>query len=110
MTTLCIAMFLFSYVNASMFWHGHTTQGIWFFHSHIADKAHRTDHTDGGHNAAQFLLVELANQVSYTESSVPVFDLEPVLAGGTFFETRLVAPVNNGHTYSHSLRGPPALV
>ena len=110
MTTLCIAMFRFSYVNASMFWHGHTTQGIWFFHSHIADKAHRTDHTDGGHNAAQFLLVELANQVSYTESSVPVFDLEPVLAGGTFFETRLVAPVNNGHTYSHSLRGPPALV
>lgn len=107
---LCIGMFLFSYVNASMFWHGHHAQGNWFFHSHIADKAHRTAHTDGGHTAAQFLLLETLNQVSYTEAAVPAFDLEPLLAPAAVILTLPAAYESRVPAFHFSLRGPPALV
>ena len=46
---VCIAMFLFSYVNSSMFWHGHNVRGSCFYHSHISGLTHRTANTDGGH-------------------------------------------------------------
>ena len=110
MTMLCIGMFLFSYVNATMFWHGHNVQGVWFYHSHIADRAHRTGQTDGGHTTAQLILIETVHQAAYTEAAVPEIAIEPVRPA----ETRTIetpSVVQDGRTLviNFSLRGPPVL-
>ena len=62
MATLCIAIFLFSYVNATMFWHGHSGSGYWVFHSHIASAAHRTAPSENPHNSAELQLIQISNQ------------------------------------------------
>ena len=110
MTMLCIAMFLFSYVNSSMFWHGHSSRGYWSFHSHIADKAHRTGHGDGGHSANQFLLIEALNNVSFTEAAVPSFDLEPFRTFSACIFTQQKTLPSNCVVSLVTLRGPPELV
>lgn len=108
---LCIAMFLFSYVNSTMFWHGHNVQGVWFYHSHISGKAHRTGQTDGGHTTAQLILIQTVNEVSVTESVVPVFEMEPVLPAETRTIVTLPAACEGGSVaFLFSRRGPPALV
>lgn len=111
MTMICIAMFLFSYVNSSMFWHAHHVQGIWFYHSHISDHAHRTDHTDGGHTTAQLIVLETVNQATYTETALPDFDLEPYHPA----EVRMIVTPPAAHeirslAFQFSRRGPPVLV
>lgn len=110
MTMLCIAIFLFSYVNSAMFWHGHNVQGFLFYHSHISDKAHRSGQTDGGHTAAQLLLIEASNQASYTDDAVQVFCIEPQCPMVALIMV-LPAEYDSQATALHfSLRGPPVLV
>ena len=98
MTTICIAIFLFCYVNATMFWHGHSFQGGWFFHSHIAGWAHRTAHDSGDHTAAQFQLLAEVNQLACTESAVTSYSL-----------TRPDSVISDRTVSAVSLRGPPEL-
>lgn len=107
---VCIVMFLFSYVNSSMFWHGHNVRGSWFFHSHISSLAHRTANTDGGHTAAEFVLLEMTNQASFTEMAVPDLVLEPLRTVEALIVTPPVAHESHGPALHSSLRGPPVLV
>ena len=107
---VCIVMFLFSYVNNSMFWHGHSAQGFWSFHSHLADKAHRTSHTDGSHTAGAFVLLAAANQASCTDAAVPAFDLDPLRKPESRMEALPVAQEQRGVVFRFTLRGPPVLV
>ena len=110
LTMLCIAVFLFSYVNATMFWHGHNVSGYWFFHSHIASAFHRSAPTENSHTSAELLLIQALNQASYTEEAVFSCDLEPFRV---IIETILTEPgPSSGVLFSDhvSLRGPPALV
>ena len=108
---LCIAMFLFSYVNSTMFWHGHNVQGVWFYHSHISGRAHRTGQTDGGHTTAQLILTQTVNEASVTESVVPVFETVPVSMAEVRTIVTLPAACESGCvTFHFSRRGPPALV
>ena len=110
MTMLCIAVFLFSYVNATMFWHGHSGAGYWVFHSHIASAAHRTSSTENPHNTAELLLIQTMNQTSFTEDVILSCDLEPLRV---IVETVQTEPISCAGIlpYDHVvLRGPPALV
>lgn len=110
MTMLCIAVFLFSYVNATMFWHGHGSAGYRVFHSHIATAAHRAAASQIPHNAAELQLIEAANQASFTDDVMPVCELEPfrTVTGTVLTQPASVAGIR---LYDLSLlRGPPALV
>ena len=110
MTMLCIAVFLFSYVNATMFWHGHSRAGYWVFHSHIASASHRAAPSENPHNAAELLLIEAANQASFTDEVMPACDLEPLR---TVLGTVQTQPESGTGICLHDLsllRGPPALV
>lgn len=110
MTMLCIAVFLFSYVNATMFWHGHSRAGYWVFHSHIASASHRAAPSENPHNAAELLLIEAANQISCTDEVMPACDLEPLR---TVLGTVQTQPESGTGICLHDLsllRGPPALV
>lgn len=110
MTMLCIAIFLFSYVNATMFWHGHCVQGRWFYHSHICGAEHRSAQSDGGHTYGQFLQLAEASLLSFTDAAVPTLEttiLRPVIV-------LLQAPPSQERPDPGipvtALRGPPALV
>ena len=110
MTMLCIAMFLFSYVNATMFWHGHDVSGNWIYHSHVSTKAHRSAPEDNTHTATQLLLIQSADEVSCTENAIAFFETDPMrpLAGILF---QLPQALSGSSSYAAaSLRGPPALV
>lgn len=110
MATLSIAIFLFSYVNATMFWHGHGSAGYRVFHSHIATAAHRAAASQIPHNAAELQLIEAANQASFTDDVMPVCELEPfrTVTGTVLTQPASVAGIR---LYDLSLlRGPPALV
>lgn len=110
MTTFCIAIFLFCYVNATMFWHGHSVQGNWLFHSHLADWAHRTAHSDGDHTAAQFqLLVELS-LFACTGSAVPSFGQDVFRQEEPVTPSRPDSFASECSVCAVSLRGPPELV
>lgn len=109
MTTICIAIFLFCYVNATMFWHGHSFQGGWFFHSHIAGWAHRTAHDSGDHTAAQFQLLAEVNQLACTDSAVTSYS-QDVFRWEVYASLTRPDSVIAGRTVSAvSLRGPPEL-
>ncbi len=110
MSSLCIALFLFSYVNATMFWHGHSSPGCWVFHSHIAGATHRSAPVENPHNAAELLLIQAVNQVSFTEDVIPSCDLIPIWV---VLDTVQSEPVSFDEILSSGptvLRGPPALV
>ena len=110
MATLCIAIFLFSYVNATMFWHGHSVSGYWFFHSHIAGPSHRTVPFENAHTSAELLLIQTLNLASFTEDVIPACDTAPFLVT---VETVMTAPESVSFVLPDSpviLRGPPALV
>ena len=110
MTMLCIAVFLFSYVNATMFWHGHSGAGYWVFHSHIASATHRTSPAENPHNTAELLLIQTMNQTSFTEDEILSCDLEPLRV---IVETVQTEPISCAGILPYDrvvLRGPPALV
>ena len=110
MTMFCIAVFLFSYVNSSMFWHGHNVSGSWIVHSHISGKAHRSAPAENSHTTAEYQLIESLNQTSVTEDVIASYDLAPscrlVFTVLVLPELAALAP-EAAHI---SLRGPPALV
>ena len=107
---LCIAIFLFSYVNATMFWHGHSGSGYWIFHSHIANTAHRTTPAENPHNTAELLLIQAMNQASLTEDVIPVCGLEPLRILEETLSTEPASLVVFRSPGTLVLRGPPALV
>ena len=110
MAVLCIAMFLFSYVNSSMFWHYHYVKNNFFFHSHMCGSNHRTSHTDGGHTATQLILLETVSYTTLTDAAVVHFDIEPF----RLEEVRTVTPSDAFESiclaFYFSRRGPPVLV
>ncbi len=110
MTMLCIAIFLFSYVNATMFWHGHSGSGYWVFHSHIASAAHRTAPSENPHNSAELQLIQISNQASYTEEVIACCDLEPVRMLMETVQTEPTVFAGIQSSVHIVLRGPPALV
>ena len=109
-TLLCIAMFLFSYVNSTLFWHGHNVQGIRFYHSHVSGPSHRTGNTDGGHTAAQLILIQTVNQASFTEDAVQSIDLRPFRPAEGVVTTPAFSQESVSSVPCLSLRGPPVLV
>lgn len=110
MSSLCIALFLFSCVNATMFWHGHSTAGYWVFHSHIADSAHRSAPLEDSHNTAELLLIQAVNQASFTEDVIPACDLEPLREIVEIVATQPTSFSAFLSSETPALRGPPALV
>ena len=107
---LCIAVFLFSYVNATMFWHGHSGAGYWIFHSHIAATSHRTAPAENPHNAAELQLIATADQAAFTDDVMPVCETEPFRI---LTETVRTEPASRTGICLYELsrlRGPPALV
>ena len=107
---LCIAVFLFSYVNATMFWHGHSGSGYWIFHSHIANAAHRTTPAENPHNATELLQIQAVNQASFTEDVILDCGLEPLCMLEETVSTEPVSFVVFLSPGTLVLRGPPALV
>ena len=110
MTVLCMVIFLFSYVNATMFWHGHSGSGYWVFHSHISGSSHRSAPVEAAHTSAELLLIQAVDQSSFTEDVIPVCDLAPQ---GMMMETVQTEPASTSGISSFwhiVLRGPPALV
>ncbi|MCR5709857.1 MAG: hypothetical protein K6G79_05190 [Bacteroidales bacterium] len=110
MTMLSIVIFLFSYVNATMFWHGHNATGYWVFHSHIAGASHRSAPAESAHTSAELLLVQAVDQNSVTQDVLFSCDLRPQVA---LLETVWTEPASLSGTIlyiSALLRGPPALV
>jgi len=110
MATLCIGIFLFSYVNATMFWHGHSSSGYWYFHSHISGAAHRSAPADTAHTTAELLLIQTLNLTSFTDDVIPACDLVPFRQLSETVLTTWISYsgiVEDGHVV---LRGPPALV
>ena len=53
MTVSFIVIFLFNYVNSTMFWHGHVVGEYWIIHSHIYGNAHQTGRAPCGHTSAE---------------------------------------------------------
>ena len=110
MATLCVAIFLFSYVDATMFWHGHSASGSWVFHSHIAGPSHRNVPFEKAHTSAEMLLIQALNLASFTEDVIPACDTAPFRVT---VETVLTVPESASFVLSDGpviLRGPPVLV
>ena len=110
MTVLCMAIFLFSYVNATMFWHGHSGSGYWVFHSHIAGPSHRSAPVETAHTASEWLLIQLVDQSSFTDDVIPVCDVAPKDLRVETVLTELAFHAGIPAFSRVSLRGPPALV
>lgn len=110
MTLLCIAIFLFSYVNSTMFWHGHTVAGNWIVHSHIASKEHRSNQDGTTHTAAQLLLVQTVNQTSFTEDAIVSYEMEPFRKAVEASVPEPICPISLIDAPHATLRGPPSLV
>lgn len=110
MTMLCIAIFLLSYINATMFMHCHNVHGTWVYHSHISDTAHRTSHSDGGHTAASLQLIADAGQLNLTDSVVPDFITDVFQSLTTILPSEPVFSCFDSQLSQISLRGPPSLV
>ncbi|MBR0255620.1 MAG: hypothetical protein IJQ69_06860 [Bacteroidales bacterium] len=109
MMMLCIFVFLFGYVNSSMFLHSHRVHGTVVLHSHISGKAHRSDHSAGGHTAAQFLLLNIVNHAAYTEEAFEVFELEPFCPLEAVMAVLPASAVTVAEWLHPSLRAPPVL-
>ena len=110
LSMLCIAFFLFSYVNATMFWHGHVIYGHWIYHSHISSAAHRSAPDENPHTPAELQLIQVTDMVSCTDEVIPSFHLEPDFQ---IIETICAEPVQLTVIRSYdfiSRRGPPELV
>jgi len=110
MSMLCIVVFLFSYVNITMFWHGHSGSGYRIFHSHVAGAAHRAAPVEKAHTPEEWLLIQSLDLVSLTDDVLPVIELAP-------FRLRLETLRTEAESFSGfqglgavALRGPPALV
>lgn len=109
LTVAFIAIMLFNYANASLFWHCHKIGDISVVHSHIHGKSHGTGNSTGGHTAGQLQIIDVICHAAYTADAVPEIHLERqdvlccILAAPAVPEER--------HTFaaSFSLRGPPAL-
>ncbi len=110
MTVLCMVIFLFSYVNSTMFWHGHSGSGYWIFHSHISGSSHRSAPVEAAHTSTELLLIQAVDQSSLTDDVFPVCDLTPQ---DMMMETVQTEPASTSGISSFwhiVLRGPPALV
>ena len=78
MASLCVVIFLFSYANATMFWHGHMiTVHYWIYHSHIAGKAHRSAPLDKAHTSAELQLIQTVDQISVTDDVISDCEVVP---------------------------------
>jgi len=105
----CIAVFLFSYANATMFWHGHYIHGHLVLHSHISSAEHRSTPEDNPHDLAGLQLIQTVDSSPCTDEIIPSFDLEEVL---TIVEPLLPEPEHLYAIRSYdyiSRRGPPEL-
>lgn len=111
MTVFFIIVFLFSYVNSTMFFHSHSFGRNTVVHSHISTKAHRSDNGRAEkHSTAQVLHISEANHVSYTDASIQHFNLQPegqsvIRVVGTTTSVSL-----STFEIQHGLRAPPVLV
>lgn len=110
LTMCCIAAFLFSYVNSTMFWHGHTVSGNWLLHSHLASKEHRSAPASNPHTDAQLILIQALNESSCTEDAVASYDLEPLRPLVAVQATEPQSSPSLCAASRIALRGPPALV
>jgi hypothetical protein len=110
LTMVFIAIMLFNYANATMFWHCHRIGSSSVVHSHIYWKTHTTGDSCGGHTQEQLQIIDIICHAVYTADIIPEihldrFDvLEYVFQEGTIPE---ICPV---HSDILSLRGPPQLV
>lgn len=106
----CIAAFLFSYVNSTFFWHGHTVSGSRLFHSHLSSKEHRSAPATNPHTDAQLVLIQMLNASSCTEEAVAAYDLEPLRPLVAVQPVASQSSGSLGAALHLVLRGPPALV
>lgn len=111
LASLCVVIFLFSYANATMFWHGHMiTVHYWIYHSHIAGKAHRSAPLDKAHTSAELQLIQTVDQISISDDVISDCEVVPYR---NVVEAVISIPeyTCDTHIYEHIvLRGPPSLV
>ncbi len=109
MTVSFIAIFLFNYVNSTMFWHSHMVGEYLIIHSHIYGDAHQTGRAPCGHTSAELLLLSIVNQTVSLEKVVSAIDLQPLRQMVTVVLDLLSVPVQSIDVPHVSLRGPPVL-
>lgn len=109
MMMLCISVFLFGYANSNLFLHIHRVNGSVLVHSHFSGKDHRTDHSSGGHTAAQLQLLDMVNHAVYTDEAFEVFDLRPFCPPETVMAVPAGFAVAVAEWIHPSFRAPPVL-
>lgn len=105
-----VAIMLFNYANATLFWHCHKIGNCSVTHSHIYWKTHGTGESSGGHTPGELQIIDVICHAVYTADIIPEIYLERV----DVLEWVLASPVlpEEGYVFSEilSLRGPPRLV
>ena len=109
MTVSFIAIFLFNYVNSTMFWHGHLVGESLIVHSHIYGKTHQTGSAACGHTSAEILLLSIVNQTVPLEKAVPAIHFQPLRPLVALFLDTPALPLQTTDLPHASLRGPPML-
>ena len=105
-----IAISLFNYANANLFWHCHRMEGASIVHSHIYGKNHGTGDTSGGHTPGQIQIIDIIFHSVFTADAVPEFHLERLDVLNYILQVPLVLRVVFGFSDFQSLRAPPVLV
>lgn len=104
-----VAIMLFNYANATLFWHCHRIGRASVAHSHIYWKTHTTGDPTGGHTSAEIQIIDIVCSAVYTDDIIPAFHLERM----DVLECVLVEPAVSweivGFKDVDSLRGPPSL-
>ena len=66
LTVVFIAIMLFNYANATLFWHCHRIGSASVVHSHIYGKSHGTGNSTGGHTPGQLQIIDVICHALYT--------------------------------------------
>ena len=110
LTVVFIAIMLFNYANATLFWHCHRIGSASVVHSHNYGKSHGTGNSTGGHTPGQLQIIDVICHATYINDAVPDIRLERT----DVLECILATPVvlEMGHVFAETplLRGPPELV
>ena len=110
LTVVFIAIMLFNYANATLFWHCHRIGSMEVVHSHIHGSAHTAGNGSGGHTTGQLQIIDVICHALYIADAVSEIHLErlDVLYGVMLAPDCLQE--EHDFTESISLRGPPSLV
>lgn len=110
LTMAFVAIMLFNYANATLFWHCHKIGDYSIFHSHIYWKTHGTGESSGGHTPGQLQIIDVVCHAVFTADAIPDIHLYRVDVFENVLIQPMVSEVERGFSEILSLRGPPRLV